>query len=59
MTSQERDVRFGHDVNAIQDEAGVDLLQLRAQLALSVEERFLRLEAQLEFLQELQGSANQ
>lgn len=57
MSSQTEDVRFGHDLSQVQDESGVDLLQLKKQLELSVEERFLNLEKQLEFLRELQGSA--
>jgi hypothetical protein len=52
-----RDVRFGHDLSEVQDHAGVDLLALKKQLALSVEERFANLEQQLSFLLELRGAA--
>jgi hypothetical protein len=37
-------VRFGHDLAQVQDENGVDLLLLKRQLELTVEERLLRLE---------------
>lgn len=57
MSKAEKDVRFGHDLKQVQDESGVDLLQLKKQLELSVEERFVNLENQLEFMRELQGSA--
>ena len=57
MGSPETDVRFGHDLKEVQDEAGVDVLQLKKQLGLSVEERFRNLENQLKFMRELQGSA--
>ena len=51
------DPRFGRDPGAIQNADGVDLLSLREQLSLSVEERFVRLERQLSFLLELRGAA--
>ena len=54
----DRDPRYGHDLGAVQNADGVDLLLLREQLSLSVEERFRRLERQLEFLLELKGAAN-
>jgi len=57
MSRTETDVRFGHDLKQVQDESGVDLLQLKKQLKLSVEERFNNLSNQLEFVRELQGSA--
>lgn len=57
MSRAEKDVRFGHDLNQVQDESGVDLLQLRKQLELSVEERFTNLENQLKFMSELRGAA--
>ena len=58
MLRVETDVRFGHDLTQVQDDNGVDLIQLRKQLELSVEERLLNLEKQQEFALELQGSAN-
>lgn len=58
MSGAETDVRFGHDLKQVQDESGVDLLQLKKQLQLSVEERFANLETQLRFVRELQGSAS-
>lgn len=51
-------MRFGHDLSQVQDESGVDLLQLKKQLELSVEERFTNLENQLKFVSELRGSAS-
>jgi hypothetical protein len=39
-----RDVRFGHDLTLVQDENGVDLTLLRANLALTVEQRLLALQ---------------
>lgn len=57
MPHEESDVRFGHDLTQVQDEAGVDLLLLKKQLSLSVEERLLNLERQLEFVLQLQGAA--
>lgn len=52
------DVRFGHDVkNHVQDAHGVDILQLREQLKLSVEERFRRLQQHAEFVERLRGAA--
>ena len=57
MTESERDVRFGALPRDVQDESGVDLLQLKKQLKLSVEERLLNLERQIEFARELRGSA--
>jgi hypothetical protein len=39
-----RDIRFGHDLNRLQDQNGVDLSLLKANLAQSVEERLLALE---------------
>ena len=50
------DVRYGHDLSEVQDENGVDLLLLKRQLSLSVEERLLRLERQLEFARELRDA---
>lgn len=47
MSTPTEDVRFGHDLSQVQDESGVDLLQLKKQLELSVEERFVNLEKQL------------
>lgn len=43
------DVRFGHDLRQVQDEQGVDLALLQANLALSVEERLLALEESVRF----------
>ncbi len=57
VPKQETDVRFGHDLTQVQDESGVDLLQLKKQLQLSVEERFVNLEKQIEFVRELRGAA--
>jgi Tfp pilus assembly protein PilO len=54
---EDQDVRFGHDLAQVQDHAGVDLLALKKQLELSVEERFSNLERQLSFIEELRGSA--
>lgn len=51
-----QDVRFGHDLSQVQDDNGVDLLLLKRQLLLSVEERFLRLEQHQEFVEELRGA---
>ena len=45
----DQDVRFGHRLNEIQDENGVDLGLLRANLKLSVEERLLALEEMIAF----------
>jgi hypothetical protein len=45
-----RDVRFGHDLAQVQDENGVDLLLLKRQLELTVEERLLRLEQHQQFV---------
>jgi hypothetical protein len=56
-SSAELDVRFGHDLSLVQDHAGVDLLALKKQLQLSVEERFVNLERQLSFLEQLRGAA--
>lgn len=58
MPQPENDARYGADLSQIQDEAGVDLLLLRAQLKLSVEERLLNLEKQQRFVAELRGAAN-
>jgi len=44
-----KDLRFGHDLSQIQDENGVDLALLRANLALTVEERLLALEQMIRF----------
>ena len=52
------DVRYGHDLQQVQDETGVDLLALKKQLELSVEERFLRLGEHMAFVRELRGAAN-
>jgi hypothetical protein len=52
------DPRFGHALGGVQDESGADLLLLKQQLALTVEERFLRLEQHQEFVSELRGAAN-
>ena len=52
------DPRFGHVPSSVQDENGVDLLSLKQQLALSVEERFLLLEQHQRFVRELQGAAD-
>ena len=57
MSEAETDVRFGHDLTQVQDESGVDLLQLKKQLQLTPEQRLLNLEQQLEFLRELRGAA--
>jgi hypothetical protein len=54
---EEHDIRFGHDLEDVQDENGVDLLLLKRQLALSVEERFRRLEQHAEFVAELRDAA--
>jgi hypothetical protein len=56
MSKAASDVRFGHDLKEVQNESGVDLLLLQQQRALSVEQRFLNLEKQLEFLDELRNS---
>jgi hypothetical protein len=55
---ESRDPRYGHDLNAVQNAEGVDLLLLREQLSIPIEERFRRLERQLDFLLELKGAAN-
>jgi hypothetical protein len=55
--NDERDNRFGHNLAEVQDASGVDLLSLKKQLGLPLEERFTNLEKQLSFLHELQGSA--
>jgi hypothetical protein len=55
---ESRDPRYGHDLSAVQNAEGVDLLLLREQLSIPIEERFRRLERQLEFLLELKGAAN-
>lgn len=47
------DIRFGHDLGQVQDENGVDLLQLRANLELTVEQRLLGLENYLRFVEAL------
>jgi hypothetical protein len=52
-----KDIRFGHNLAEVQDASGVDLLLLKKQLELSVEERFSNLERQLTFVHELLGSA--
>ncbi len=57
MSEEPTDVRYGHDLDRVQDEAGVDLLLLKKQLQLSVEERLLNLEKQLASARELLGSA--
>jgi hypothetical protein len=44
-----KDLRFGHDLSQIQDENGVDLALLRANLALTVEQRLLALEEMIRF----------
>lgn len=58
MQDERDDPRFGQPFGTVQDESGVDLLLLKQQLALSVEERFLRLEQHQAFVSELQGAAN-
>jgi len=45
----DRDVRFGHDLQRVQDENGVDVSLLEANLKLTVEERLLALEASIRF----------
>lgn len=45
----EQDVRFGHRLSELQDENGVDLGLLRANLKLSVEERLSALEEMIAF----------
>ncbi len=57
MSRADDDVRYGHDLSRVQDENGVDLLLLKKQLALSLEERFARLEQHTAFIRELQGTA--
>lgn len=57
MSEDESDVRFGHDLRRVQDASGVDLLLLKKQLELSVEQRLLNLEEHLKFVNELKGSA--
>lgn len=57
VSRPEKDVRYGADLSQIQDESGVDLLLLRSQLKLTVEERLLNLERQQRFVAELQGAA--
>ncbi len=59
MAREEHDIRFGHDLADVQDENGVDLLLLKAQLELSVEERFRRLEQHAQFVTELRGTATE
>ena len=49
MKPEPKDLRFGHDLSQIQDENGVDLALLRANLALTVEERLLALEEMIRF----------
>lgn len=51
MKPEPQDLRFGHDLLQIQDENGVDLALLRANLALTVEERLLALEEMIRFAQ--------
>ncbi len=57
MPGPEKDARYGADLSQVQDESGVDLLLLRAQLKLTVEERLLNLEEQQRFVAEIQGTA--
>jgi len=45
-----RDIRFGHDLEQLQDEAGVDLSLLAQNLELSVEERLLALQDFVNFV---------
>lgn len=57
MENEPYDLRYGHDLETVQDENGVDLLLLREQLKLTVEERFRRLEQHAAFVEGLRGSA--
>jgi hypothetical protein len=57
MSDAETEVRFGHDLTQVQDESGVDLLQLKKQLQLTPEQRLLNLERHIEFMAELRGAA--
>jgi hypothetical protein len=45
----DQDIRFGHDLNAVQDESGVDVSLLKANLSLTVEQRLLALEDYIRF----------
>lgn len=47
------DLRYGHDLSQVQDENGVDLSLLLANLALTVEERLLALQDFVEFADNL------
>lgn len=47
------DVRFGHDLSRVQDDQGVDLALLRANLAMTVEERLRELEERVRFVESL------
>ncbi|MBX3251767.1 MAG: hypothetical protein KF901_31605 [Myxococcales bacterium] len=47
--ADDRDIRFGHDLDEVQNEHGVDLSLLRANLALTVEERLRALEECIRF----------
>lgn len=49
------DIRYGHDLNEVQDENGVDLSLLRANLVLTVEERLLALQDFVEFADNVTG----
>lgn len=53
----DRDIRFGHDLDEVQDEHGVDLALLRANLALSVEERLRALEECIRFAESVRPVA--
>ncbi|MEN9577045.1 MAG: hypothetical protein RJA70_54 [Pseudomonadota bacterium] len=59
MHTAEVDVRFGHDLAQVQDETGVDVLQLNKQLKLSVEERLLNLETTERRISNLPASRRQ
>ena len=47
------DVRFGHDLSLVQNDQGVDLALLRANLAMTVEERLRELEERVRFVESL------
>lgn len=53
LRNSERDIRFGHDLRHVQDENGVDLLLIKQNLKLSVEERLLALEDFVRFADEV------
>ena len=51
MEQPPRDIRFGHALDEVQDENGVDLALLRSNLALTVEERLRALEESIRLVE--------